>query len=178
METALATLIIVAVVLFGALTLAHTYLSVQDQILESWHAMVERTDERSRTSLLPVGAEAVGAGDVVEITIRNDGNVKLADFTRWDVIVEHSAAGAHRVAWYPYGGTTGPADNQWTVMGIYRDALRGMPEAYEPGILNPGEEVVIQVRVSPPVMEGSTNVATVSTPSGISASAVFAWPEP
>ncbi len=173
METVVAALIIIALVLFGMLTLAHGYLSAQDQILESWQAMEARVGEQSRTSLLPVRAEALGVGDVVEITVRNDGHTKLADYQQWDVILQYDAASSRVTEWCPYAGAAEPAPNQWTVTGIYLDAQRDIAEVYEPGILNPGEEMVIRARISPPVMEGTTNVASIATPNGITASTVF-----
>jgi hypothetical protein len=44
---------------------------------------------------------------------------------------------------------------------------------FEPGILNPGEEMTIQAKVSPTVGAGTTNWATVATPNGISLTAYF-----
>jgi hypothetical protein len=43
----------------------------------------------------------------------------------------------------------------------------------EPGIFDPGEEIVITVKVSPSVGAGTTNLAVIATPNGITASTVF-----
>jgi hypothetical protein len=59
------------------------------------------------------------------------------------------------------------------VEGLYLDASEGTEEVFDPDILNPGEEVVIQIWVSPPVGSPTTNLATVATPNGISASTAF-----
>ena len=172
METAIAALIIITLTLFGVLTLAHGYLSVQYQNLQAWRAMEERIGERARTNLLPLSAVALDGGSVVEVTVKNVGSARLTDFAQWDLIVEYEAVAAHIVQWYPYVATAEPGPNQWTVKGIYLDATQAIPEACEPGILNPGEELVAEVRISPPIADGTTGFANISTPNGIQASAV------
>ena len=174
METAIAALIILTVVLFGALTIAQVYLSSQDAIMTSWREMEERLGERARTDLSPIGAEAKSEGAIVEITLKNEGDTKLADFDRWDVIVQYYRAnGDYLIKWLPYTEVAPPGDNQWTVVGIYLDASGAIPEVYEPDILNPGEEMIIRMKVSPPVGPATTNLATIGTPNGIGTSADF-----
>lgn len=63
--------------------------------------------------------------------------------------------------------------NGWTVEGIYLDAGGSVVEVFEPGIFNPDEEMVIQVKIDPAVGGGTTNMVTLSTPNGVSASAAF-----
>ena len=166
METAIAALIILTVVLSGVLTLTHAYLSSQDTILESWREMEERRGERARTDLSPVGATVDAGGATVTVILENEGDTKLADFDQWDVIVQYyRASGEYLVEWLPYVEGTEPGNNQWAVNKIY--------EAYETGILNPGEEMVVRIRLNPPVGPATTNLVTVATPNGISASTVF-----
>ncbi len=173
METPIVALIIIALLLFAMLTLGQGYLVTQDRIMQSWQAMEERAGERARTSLVPVAAEVLHEGDEVAITVRNDGAERLADYAQWDVILEYDAGGLFVGRWYPYTEAAGSGANQWTVAGIYLDASRADPEVVDPGILNPGEEMVIQVRISPPVDEGGTVEAAVSTPNGIAAQAAL-----
>ena len=173
MEQAITALIIIFLLLFGALTLAQGFYATQQQVIESWRAMEARIAERARTRLQPVGAEVLAGGDVVEITVRNAGDVKVADLPRWDVILEYGAASAEVAERIPYSSDLEPGPKQWTVRGLYLDAATGAPEAYDPGILNPGEEMVIRVRVSPPALEGTTGVAAVGTPNGVCAVVAF-----
>jgi len=65
------------------------------------------------------------------------------------------------------------SNNEWTVEGIYLDAGTSDPEVFDSGIFNPDEEIVIQMKVDPAVGTGTTNLATISTPNGVSTSAVF-----
>ena len=174
METALAALIIITIVLFGALTIAHTFLSAQDVILTSWREMETRLGERTRTELSAIGTEVKSSGAIVEITLRNTGTTKLADFDQWDVIVQYyTASGTYEIDWLSYTEVSDPGNGQWTVVGIYLDAAGAVSEIYEPGIVNPGEEVVLRARVLPAVGPNSTNLATVAVANGISVETVF-----
>jgi len=173
-ETVIVSIIIISIILFGALTMGHSYLSAQDTILVSWQEMQARTEEMARTDLSLVGAVTKSAGAIVEITLRNKGDTRLADFKRWDVVVQYyTASGGYVIKWLPYTPATDPGDNQWTVTGIYLDAAAGTVEVFEPGILDPGEEMVIRMRVSPPVGPATTNLATITTINGISLLVTF-----
>jgi hypothetical protein len=172
MDAALAGLIIITLIVVGMLTLAQNYLAVQDEIQTSWRAMQVRMEERYQTRLCSLEAEAVSENEV-EIVLGSEGNAKLADFAQWDVIVQYAGESAWFADWYPYTSATEPGNNQWGVEGIYLDPGHTLPEAYDLGILNPGEHVRIQIRLFPPIAEGSTNLVTVATPNGIAASTVF-----
>ena len=66
-----------------------------------------------------------------------------------------------------------PGLDQWTVAGIYLDAASAIGEIYDPGIVNPGETMVVRARLQPPVKVGSTNLVTIVTGAGISTTTVF-----
>lgn len=169
METVLVTLLVITAVLFGALTLAYRYLAAQDMTVRSSREMEERVQERARTALDVLRVETRSSGETVEVALKNVGSTKLADFERWDVLLQYyDDLGAYHAQWYPYS----PHANAWTVQGIYLVAP-GTAEGYEPGILNPGEEAVLRISLSPVVGPGSMNWVTVATPNGITASAVF-----
>lgn len=172
MENALSGLIIIMVLLIAVSMLAYAFLSSQDALVESWRDMEDRLEGRSRTDLSPLNAETKNLGGTVEITLDNKGGTKLADFDRWDVILQYTASdGQLYTQWYPYG----LGQNEWTKVGIYVDASAGTGEAFDTDILNPGEEIVLQVSVNPWVRSPSTNLITVVTPNGISATAVFTY---
>ena len=59
------------------------------------------------------------------------------------------------------------------VSGIYLDAATLTPEVFEPGILNPDEEMVIQAQLSPSVAMTTTNRITISSHNGINDSTYF-----
>jgi archaellum component FlaF (FlaF/FlaG flagellin family) len=173
METVLTAIIILTLLLFAAGTLFEGYMTAQDIIRVSWQEVENRRAEQTRTSLIAVDAQTKSSGSVVELTLRNNGSVKLADFDQCDLIIQHySASSAYAINWLPYVAGA-PANNEWSVVGIYMDAAGLIPEVFEPGILNPGEEMVIQAKVIPPVGPGSTNLASFSTENGVGVTAVF-----
>lgn len=169
METVIAALIVTSLLLLVGLTISDAFLSSQDAILASWREMEERLGEAARTDLSAVGAQTISNGAVVEVTLRNDGDTKLADFERWDVILQYyDGGGSYYTEWYPFGSGT----NEWDVWDIFLEAPT-VDEVFDIGILNPGEEAVIWISVSPSVGMGTTNLATIATPNGITASTVF-----
>ena len=107
------------------------------------------------------------------MALANSGQTKLSDFSRWDVIVQYyDDGGSYHVRWLPY--TDGnPSDNEWTVKGIYLNAGSQTPEVFEPGLLNPGEEMITEAKLSPSVGVETTNLVITSTPNGIPASITF-----
>ena len=171
METAITALIVISLLVLSILMVTERSLSAQASFSESLRQMQDGIEERSRTGVTPIKAETKADGATVEITLKNTGNTKLADFGRWDVILEYDMGGSWQTRWYSY--TASLASNQWTVAGIYLNAATPTAEVFEPNIFNPGEEMVIQVSVSPVVGSPTTNRATIATPNGISASTVF-----
>jgi len=165
METAIAALIILTVVLSGVLTITQVYLSSQDAILESWREREERRGERARTQISAVGAEMQEPWDnIVDVTLRNEGDTKLADFDQWDVIVQYDSTGDGNhdvVKWLSYDSGTW---DKWS------EDIRNV---FEPGIFNPREVMTITLVVTPSIWQPSTNMVIIGTPNGISASPVF-----
>ncbi len=175
MDSALVSLILITLVLFGVLTLSDSYFATQDAMLIATEVRTAFTEERARTAFALVQAETLAAGSLVEVTITNIGTTKLADFKQWDLMLQYyTATGTYLTEWYPYVAGTMPGANQWSVVGIYMNAAAATAEAYEPAILNPGEELLIRIRLSPPVGAGTTNVATFGVANGVTLSAIFA----
>ena len=169
METAIVSLICIALIVFGGMTMSQGFLSSVDSTTAGLEEISNRGEEIMRTRLSTVNA-TLQSPSLLEVRLQNDGQTKLADFDKWDVIVQYyTAGGTYYVKWLPYNeGTLG--DNEWQKTGIYLD---GQAETFEPGILNPGEEVRIEAKLNPPVGAGTTNLVVVSTPNGIPASIAF-----
>jgi len=107
------------------------------------------------------------------VVVTNDGNTRLADYDRWDVIVSYTSSGSDAIVERAsYGGAS---DVSWWVEGLYTDAETGSPEALEPTLFNPGEEMVIQVWLSPTVGLTTSNSVSVVTPNGIASTRVFTY---
>ena len=175
MEQAIVALIIIAIMISGALTLVVSAISPVDDIATSWKQMSTRTNEMQRTDIAIIDAEVPEeqSGALVELTVRNEGKTSLCDFDSWDMIVQYYSDNTTcAVAWLPY--TISLEDNKWTVPaypdGIY---FNGSPETYEPNILNPGEDMKVQIQLDPPIGMNTTNRATISASNGVSARAIF-----
>lgn len=176
MENAIISVICIVLLLFGGMTMSQGFLSSVDSNATTWTQMGERDRDILRTEISNVvptdPGEGVGGLANVYATLANTGQTKLADFDEWDVIVQYYDTGGSKVIkWLPYNSST-PGDNEWTVVGIYLDT-GGTPEVFEPNIFNPGEVMKIQLKLNPLVGDETTNLVTISTPNGVSASAFF-----
>jgi hypothetical protein len=169
METAIVSLICIALIVFGGMTMSRGFITSVDSTAQALDKMGQRDAKILRTELSPVSAVLV-ASNVLNVAMTNTGQTKLADFEKWDVIVQYyDTDQVLHVVWLPY--TTGvPGDNQWRTFGI---RMNGQPEVFEPGILNPGEEITLQLVLSPDVGRNTTNQVVISTGNGIPASIVF-----
>jgi hypothetical protein len=132
-------------------------------------------DDQARTSLLPLEAHTANLGTVVEFALRNNGSARLTNFDRWDVILQYYDAGTpavYHTTWLPFTDQN-PGGGEWTVAGIYLSADTAREEVYEPGILNPGEEVILRLRGTVPVGAGTAAQVSVATGNGIGTSIIF-----
>ena len=176
METLLVLIIVMGIILFGVPLLAYSYLSSQQQVAQGIQEMEDRERERSQTEISLLREQGQDTANV-ELVLENTGNIKLADYDQWDVIVcydDSEEPSEHHSVWLSYSQS--PSDNHWWVVGIYLDATnRGseIPEAYEPDIFNPEEEMVIGLRLSPTIGLTTTNMTTIATANGVSASGFF-----
>jgi len=172
METIIVSLVCVALIVLGGMTMSQGFLSSVDSSTTSWTEMGERTGEVMRTELSTLSANLTSA-NLLEVALQNSGQTKLHGFDKWDVIVQYyDAGGSYHVGWLPYTeGSLG--NNEWTVKGIYIDWENQTLEVFDPEILNPGENIVIKAQLDPPVGHDTTNLAVTSTPNGVSTSSYF-----
>ena len=101
------------------------------------------------------------------LAVTNEGQTDLAEFARWDVIVEYQNSGTDYATYLEYTTDTPPGDNQWMVAGIYLP--NGNAEVYDPGILNPEEKMKLVIVLNPGTECGTTARITISTPNGVTA---------
>lgn len=176
MESALVSLILMTALLFSVLTLADNYFTTQDTLRAAHTRMEMQRQERAETALGHVQTEVISSGSILEITIRNEGTSKLVDFDQWDLIIQYyNEAGLYAVQWLPYVASVPPDNNEWAVAGLYQTAASLTTEVYEPGILNPGEEMVLQAKLLPPIGSDTTNMATIATANGYRLTVLFTY---
>ena len=166
MGVAIAIAFALASLVVGVGLISNGSLGSIDNLADSRKHEEVRKGDQSRTALsLTTSSEA---SPLVNFTVKNSGQRAIADFPSWDVVVKYYDTGdQYQVAWLPYTTAASPGDNQWTVTGIYVNALTLSTEIYQPNILDPEEEVIIQVRLNPAAKDPASNVAVISTPNGV-----------
>ena len=172
METAIVSLICIALMVFGGMTMSRGFFTSVDSSATGLEEIGSRNEQIMRTELSPVSTSLtlVYGPDPLEVTLENTGQIKLADFDKWDVIVQYyDSDGNYCTEWLPYTeGTAGTYE--WEVLWI---RLNGQAEVYEPDVLNPGEQMRIRTWLYPSVGDDTTNMVVISTPNGVTASAAF-----
>lgn len=172
METAFVSIICVALLVIGGMTMSQGFLSSVDATTKNIQALSQRDEQIMRTNIM-IQSAVQTSSDSLKVTVKNNGQTKLASFEKWDVIVHsQDASGQMHVTWLPYRGV-GLDNNEWSIQGIYMDSGGLVPEAFEPGIINPDEEVIMVCKLDPPLGENTMNLVSVSTPNGVTVSKVF-----
>jgi len=172
METAIVSIICIALVIFGGMTMSHGFMTSVDASTAGLQQIGNKIETMLRTELTPVSTNLtlVSGPSPLEIVLENTGQTKMADYEKWDVIVQYyDGSGTYHVEWLPYS-VTGGATNEWGVGWIH---LNGQPEKFDPTVLNPGEQIMIATQLDPAVGAGTTNMVVISTPSGITSSTYF-----
>ncbi len=166
METAIVSIICIALIVFGGMTMSHGFMTSVDASTAGLEQIGDRNETIMRTELTPVSTNVtLGTGpSTLEIVLEDTGQTKMTDFDKWDVIVQYyDDSGDYHVVWLPYSASGG-GTNEWGVGWIH---LNGATEKFEPNVLNPGEQVMIQTWLNPPVGAGTTNMVVISTTSGV-----------
>lgn len=170
MESIIAFLIGISLFLYAGLTIFETSLKTQEAITESWVEMESRATFRANTAVVPTDVAVMNGGSVVEVTLKNSGSSRVTDFDHWDVMFQYyDNSDDYYISWYPFASGGNP-NNKWQVEGIYVDAASSTAEVFEPGILNPSEEIVIRLRVSPSIGSNTINMISIGTTEGITTS--------
>jgi hypothetical protein len=153
------------------MTLSQGILTSADTAALSFDDLSVREGEMMRTDLTGVSASLPSA-DTLLAEFDNSGQIKLAYYNRWDLIVNYyDSSDDFNSTWLPYTEGT-PGDNEWHITGFYLD---GDPEAFEPNILNPEEELELEAVLDPEAGYRAIDM-TLVTPNGIAASLVCGPP--
>jgi hypothetical protein len=172
METAFVSIICVALMVIGGMTMSQGFLRSVDNTTNNIQVISQRDEDIMRTNIAALSA-SMSAANTLNVRVRNSGQTKLASFDKWDIIVHYTDGSAmEHVTWLPYSSSL--EDNRWTVTSIYYvDAGGDHPEVFDPGILNPEEEMDIRCQFYPAIGSGTVNMIAISTPNGITVSKTF-----
>jgi len=171
METALITLICVAIIIVGTVTTMMTSVQSATSLSESLKEMGEQSADIRRTEIDAIDNIVDVGDDDIDVTVVNDGQTNLAQFPKWDVIARYENSGTDYSTYLEYTTDVDPGDNQWTVEGIYLPD--DTPEVMDMNILNPGEKVVLRIDLYPLMDEKTYSMVTVSTPNGVTSQSLL-----
>jgi hypothetical protein len=172
MSNAIVALVVIALMMTAALTWSQAAYTSFDSVSQSLKQTVQTTQEVLRTDIKVVDAQT--QGDSVEVSVLNSGEVHLAQFANWDVVVQYyDASGEYHISQLSYTGNSSPGEGQWNIVNIYTDESLGQKAVFEPGILDPGEVMLMRLSLAPLPGAGTTNFIIVSSANGVSTSAQF-----
>lgn len=172
MANLIVTLMSIAVILSGVSLTAQGSFKSMANLSDDWKQMEVRSGDIARTGLEVINTYE--SSPYAYITIRNSGQTSLANFEAWDVVVQYyDSSNNYHQLWLPYTTSLPPGNNQWTVAGIYVDASRGIPEVFQPNMFDPGEQMIIRIRLSPAAKQSAHNLVVIGTPNGVTASTMF-----
>ncbi len=172
METALISLVSVALVIIATVTMMMTSLQSASTVTDSWRQIERQASSIRRTEIAAVPPENYSGGSV-NLTVRNEGQVNVGNFPHWDVIAQYQAGGISYIA---YTDNAIPGSNQWTVEGIYLSDNITINEVFDPNILNPGETMKMVINLDPEIGAGDTGRITLSTPNGVTSQCLVTRP--
>lgn len=166
MEHSIPALVIAAILVLGSVILAGVTHSSLDQIGQSWRELESLSEERLGTELTVVSTQVSNGGADVTVVMRNEGRTPIQEPAHMDIIVNYQGTDSQRyTAWIPY--TNGAlSDNTWTLTGISGDYRN-------PGIVDAGEEMTIQIRLNPATAAGPDRWIVIATETGVSYSIYF-----
>jgi flagellar protein FlaF len=169
METGLPALVIAAILMLASVFIARSGFVGADRIGQSLRQSEARFGQQNRTGLSVNQTSIDASGANITVTIENEGQTALADWAAMDVLVQYfDEDGTRYDKWIAY--TDGAlASDTWTT-GSFTD------DVFEPGILNSGEQMEIDIRINPVAGPGTTNRVIVVTERGVGVDASFAGP--
>ena len=174
METAIVSIICIALVVFGGMTMSQGFLTSVDTTTVSLKEIGQASEDIMRTQLSLDSVYTSVGGLNLYVTLNNTGQTKLSNFSKWDVIIQYyDDEDNYRTVWLPYTATNPPGNNQWTVYWIYYGSD---PATYEPGIFNPGERMRIRAQLNPDIGNDTINMVVISTPNGVPIPVQFEGP--
>jgi hypothetical protein len=169
MDSVLPALLAVTVLVLASLSIGRSSFTSFQSLGDAWQDAEERTIERVRSDIAVTSVTV--AGPLVEVGVRNDGETPIVDFSRMDAVVQYTSGSlllgfTNQVLYVPYSTVSPLPDNTWRVLAITDDVV-------DPGVLNAGESMTIQIRLNPEVGTPTSNWLQVTTEIGISASTFF-----
>ena len=172
METALISIVSIALVIISTVTMTMGLFQSATGLAGAWEQMEQQAGDIRQTEISVIPPEDY-AGGLVDLTVMNVGQTNLGDFPDWDVITQYES---NSLIYLEYSEDFPPDYDSWTVNDI---TITGNgAECFDPGILNPGEEMNLVINLWPEIGEGDTARITITTPNGVTSTCYVIRPEP
>lgn len=129
--------------------------------------VLEHDDFISKSEISQNHVSTLVGSPNVNLTLRNDGQVKTWRFPMYDVFVTYDGATGKLTEQLSYAGDCLggiPAAGFWCIQSISRDIL-------DPGLLNPTEEASIRMRVNENLVDENA-IISISTAKGVTSRVV------
>jgi hypothetical protein len=172
MENAIVAIISTVLIILSSVIMTMSTLQATSKLSGSWQAMTAEFDSIRTTS---ISAEPEGDyyGGPIELDVANNGQSNLCDFSQWDVIAQYEDGTA---TYLTYDSGTLAGNNEWAVQSI--NIGPGQLEIFDPGILNPGEYLRVQINLDPGLAVGYSARITIATPDGVTAQCLITQQAP
>ena len=161
-------LLVMATLIFSSMVVFSTLLNTGTT---QGITLLEATEDRRAqlATLISItstsGGDSGGATDIT-ITVDNTGAELVSDFSDMDMLVRYTRpSGSLEIKRLTYVSGA-PNNDQWTVTTL-------APDSFNPNIWDPDEVATLDLKVSPPVKNGTTARLVVVTPRGVYDSAYF-----
>ena len=172
MGNAIVSLILVALMITTGLGFSRVAINSVDDLSQSWKAAQKASLDETRTNFALVRAD-VGAG-VVNIYLKNSGQMQLDSYKNWDIIAQYyDGNGVYYIKNLEYNSGSMAGPNKWTVHSIYANQDLIELEVYQPRIVDPGEVAELQLNLSPSPGPGQPGWVIISNQHGLTGSIQF-----
>jgi hypothetical protein len=175
METVLTAAIVLFVILFALFSIGNTMISSFEMLTTAQSDVSALAEYYADTHLSFLDAYSSHYGSQIHLLLKNDGDTRLFDFSRWDAIIHYfdtTLADNYHINWFSFAPAIANP-GQWQVDGIYMNVLENQAELFEPTILNPQEDIVLTIMLAGNAAGGSPAQAILSTENGQSISYIF-----
>jgi hypothetical protein len=169
MSNAIVSIILVALMVIAGMSFSKTAINAFDEMCTSWQAAEETRLEAVRSGMSIVKATALAG--TFNLFLKNTGQSPILNYEDWDIIAQYyDAEGNYYIKHLTYVKDISEGSDQWYCGTIYTDEKLSTTEVFQPGIIDPGEVISLQLDVFPVAGTGTLGWVIISTGNGFTTS--------